>query len=166
MKTKIILLAMLLCLSMTVAAQNEKQGAVKSRSNIQNNRMSIEKTLIDGEKTAWKNLVDKKYDDFARMLADDYQGFYDSGAVTKEAELAEIRKTNFKSAEVSGIRVQWVDENTAIVTAAVKSDYVGPDGKEINETARTTSVFAKRGNAWLCVFHSDALFNPKEYTVE
>lgn len=157
MKVKIILFAMLaLCLTMSVSAQNEKR-ATKSKSNITNNRASVEQYLIDGEKAAWKNLVEKKYDEFAKLLADDYQGLYPTGLTTKDAELAEVRKTTFKSADVSDVKVKWVDENTAIVTAAVKAVLVGADGKDMNISSRTVSVVAKRANQWLCVFHADVM---------
>jgi ketosteroid isomerase-like protein len=165
MRAKVILFLILaLCLSVSVSAQNEKTKT-KTKSNQTNERTRYDPIMIDLETSAWKNLVDKKYDDFARMLADDYQGVYPAGITTKDGELAEVRKTTFKSAELSDVKVRWVDENTAIVTATVKAEITTPDGKTTNSTARTASIFTKRANQWLCVFHADVMFNPKEYTV-
>jgi hypothetical protein len=154
-KLKIIIwTVLLLCAAMPAAAQNNKQ-IVKSKSNITNNRTSNEQALMANEKAAWKNLVDKKYDAFGKLLADDYQSVYGLSRNTKESELGGIVQTTFKSAVVSDLRVQWASDEVGIVTALVKAEILGSDGKTGVTNFRTTSVYTNREGAWLLVFHTD-----------
>ncbi|HEY0426964.1 MAG TPA: nuclear transport factor 2 family protein [Pyrinomonadaceae bacterium] len=158
MKTRLILLtAFVLTFAFSAAAQNER---VKSKSNITNNRASIEQALTANEKLTWKSLVDKKYDNFAKMFAEDYGGVYDYEMTTKATELAEVKQITFKTADLSDIKVRFVDDNTAIVTSTVKSDMVLPGGKSMSDNMRATTVWAKRENAWLIVYHSHMSIKP------
>lgn len=144
MKIKIIvLMAMLACLVVSAAAQKTaKTGAT-------------DKALTDKEQAAWKYLVDKKYDDFAKMFADDYTGVYDHAVETKTSELTGVKQITFKSADVTDIKVKMLDATTALVTANVKAAMVMPDGTEMNNNARTTTIYVRRGKEWLIVYHSD-----------
>jgi hypothetical protein len=154
-KLKIILwTVLLLCAAMPAVAQGDKK-VVKSKSNITNNRASNEQALMTNEKATWKNLVDKKYDAFGKLLADDYQSVYGLSRNTKESELGGIVQTTFKSAVVSDLKVQWASDKVGIVTALVKAEIVGADAKAAVTTFRTTSVYANREGAWLLVFHTD-----------
>lgn len=146
MKTKIILLTMLV-LSMTMVGSGQnKANTMKPNAD--------EQTLMAMEKSAWQNLVNKKYDDFEKMFADDYQGVYGSQTTTKATEVAEVRKMTFKSADVSDIKVNFIDKNVAVITASVKADMIMSDGKEGNEAVKTTSIAVKRGGQWKIVYHS------------
>lgn len=162
MKTKLILLAVLLCaLAISVLAQNNKTDNSKKTD-----RAIVEQFLIQAEKTAWRLLVEKKYDDFGKFLASDFKGVHSDHVVNKEEELAEVRKMNFKSAEVSDIKVQWIDDHAAIITATVKAEIVMKDGKSQNITARTTSVVAQRGKEWLCIYQTETETHKLEGTGE
>lgn len=144
MKTKIIvLIGLFICLAISAAAQKT------SKTN------ATDKALMDKEQMAWKNLVDKKYDAFAKMFADDYMGVYEHAVETKESELTGVKQITFKSADVTDIKVKMLDATTALVTANVKADMVMPDGKEMNNSARTTTIYVKRGKEWLIVYHAD-----------
>lgn len=141
MKTKLFLLTALV-LACVSAAMAQKGNSAD------------EKILIENEKTAWKNLVDKNYDAFGTMFADDYLGVYPNAVTTKTSELAEVRQITFKSAEVSDVKVSFPTKGTAIVTSVVKMDIITPDGKTTNENVRATSFLAKRGGKWMIVYHS------------
>lgn len=155
MKTKLILLAAMLCaLAITSPAQNNKTDKSK-KTDGKTDRAMVEQFLIQAEKTAWRLLVEKKYDDFGKMLASDFKGVHSDHIVNKEEELAEVKKMNFKSAEVSDVKVQWIDDHAAIITATVKAEIVMTDGKPMNITARTTSIVAMRGNEWLCIYQTE-----------
>lgn len=130
----------------TVNSAQNKVAAVKPNAD--------EQALMTMEKTAWQNLVNKKYDDFEKMFADDYQGIYGSQTMTKATEMAEIRKMTFKSADVSDIKVSMIEKNVAVITASVKADMVMPDGKQGNDMFRTTSIAVKRNGQWKIVYHS------------
>jgi hypothetical protein len=148
-------------MAISASAQAQKTTIVKSKSNITNNRASIEQALTANEKLAWKSLVDKKYDDFAKLFAEDYEGVYDSETTTKTSEVAEVKRMTFKTADVSDIKVKFLDNDAAIVTSTVKSEMMMPDGMNFSGNLRATSVWVKRGNAWLCVYHSHMEIKPK-----
>lgn len=152
MKTKTILLLALLLGVTTFAAAQDKMSTSKPNAD--------EQALMAMEKAAWQNLVNKKYDDFDKMLADDYQGFYNDGIMTKAAETGGVRKMTFKSADLTDVKVTMIDKNVALVTAVVKADIVAPDGKETNDTNRTTSIAVKRGGQWKIVYHTDTRMTP------
>jgi hypothetical protein len=116
---------------------------------------AVEKALADKEQMAWKNLVDKKYDDFAKMFADDYQGFYESGVTTKTSEVAEVKQMTFKSATVTDVKVKMLDANNALVTSNAKAEVLLADGKSVPYNMRATSIWVKRGKEWLVVYHSN-----------
>jgi ketosteroid isomerase-like protein len=149
MKSKIILLItiLLVTVSFSFAQGNSKNGgAMKSNS--------ADKALMDMEKAAWSNLVNKKYDAFARLFAEDYQGVYAEEVTTKASELAAVKQTTFKTADVSDIKISHPSSNVAIVTATVKTEMILPDGKTFSDPMRSTSVYMKRGSQWLIVYHS------------
>ena len=147
MKTKIILLMCLVLGITTLGAAQDKMNSTKPNAD--------EQALINMEKSAWQSLVDKKYDSFDKMLADDYQGVYGNAIMTKAVETADVRKMTFKSADVSDVKVTFIEKNVALITATVKANIVGADGKETNDTARTSSIAVKRGGQWKIVYHSD-----------
>jgi len=139
----VILVALLLCSAAAVLAQDK----MKANKNDQ--------MLMDTEKAAWKNLVDKKYDDFAKVLADDYRSVYSFGNFDKTGEMEVVKKGNITSAEVSDQRVQWIDKNVALLTSMVKMEGIAPDGKTATLNLKTTSIVAKRGKDWVVVYHTD-----------
>jgi ketosteroid isomerase-like protein len=149
MKGKIIFLTIILLMTFIVgyAQKNTKTSGNMKMS-------SIDQALMGMEKAAWNNLVNKKYDDFARMFAEDYQGIYDAEITTKASELAAVKKMTFKTADVSDIKVSHPASNVAIVTATVKSEMTMPDGKTFSDPMRSTSIYVKRGSQWLIVYHS------------
>ena len=143
MKTRLILLTVILVgsVSFGLAQKNSKENQAV-------------KILAELEKTAWKNLVDKKYDVFAKLLADDYQGVYPEAATTKASEMTLLRQMTFKTADVTDTRVTFPAANTAIVTSLVKMEVVMPGGQTMTDNMRATSIIVKRGAKWLIVYHS------------
>jgi hypothetical protein len=152
MKTKTILLLALVLSITTFTAAQDKMSTSKPNSD--------EQALMAMEKAAWQNLVNKKYDEFDKMIADDYQGVYSDGITTKAGETGAVRKMTFKSADVSDVKVTMLDKNVALITAVVKANMVEEDGKEMNNISRTSSVAVKRNGKWMIVYHSDVSMKP------
>lgn len=149
MKNKFVFLTtILLCLAASAFGQKMSKAD------------STEKALMDMEQMAWKNMVDKKYDDFARIIAEDYQGIYDIEVTTKAQELAELKQITIKKADVTNIKVKMLDPMTAIVTSNVMLDMIMPDGKSMMDNVRATTVVVKRGDKWLVVYHSHISIKP------
>lgn len=146
MKIKIIFLAGLLIFGLiSVSSQKNDKSA------------AVENALAANEQMAWKNLVDKKFDDFAKLFADDYQGVYDFSTETKSSEVSLVKQMTFKSADVTEIKVRFLDSKNAIVTSNVNVDMTAPDGQNVGGNYRATSFWVKRGNQWLIVYHSHFL---------
>lgn len=151
MKTKILtFVGLVLCLAISAFAQNDKMKDVKMMKNA-----APEQMLMNMEKSAWQMLQDKHFDDFAKMLTDDYQGLYADEKHDKTTEIAGLKQLTFKNVMLSDMKVQFADKDAAIVTSMVKLDAVLPDGKTINSTDRTTTVWVKRGKNWMIIYHSD-----------
>lgn len=174
MKIKILAVSLfVLCLSLSAAAQTPTRTddkttkhadktmktddkMMKSDDKMMKN-MSAEQMLVQMEKDAWQHLVDKKYDEFGKILADDYQGVYSDGIIDKASELAQVRKMTFKSADVTDARVRWIDNDAAIVTSTVRADVVAADGRETNDSARTSTVMVKRDGKWMVLYHTNTM---------
>lgn len=145
MKTKMVtLIGLVLCLAISAFAQNDKMK-----------NAAPEQMLMNMEKSAWQMLQDKRYDDFAKMLTDDYQGYYVDERHDKTKEITGLKQITFKNVMLSDMKVQFADKGAAIVTSTVKFDAVIPDGTTISGIERTTAVWVKRGKNWMIIFHSD-----------
>lgn len=159
MKTKFTLTLMfVLCLAMSAFAQDtmKKDDKMMKADGKMSKTDSMNKTLMDREQMAWKAIQDKRYDDFSKLLADDYRGVSDEGLSDRNKELADIKQVSFSNTMLSDMNVVWADKNTAIVSAVASFDVTTPDGKTQNYKARTTSVWTKRGKDWLVVYHTDS----------
>ncbi len=151
MKTKTLtLVGLILCLAISAFAQNDKMKDDKMMKNA-----TPEQMLMSMERSAWQALENKHYDEFAAMLTDDYQGYYSDQTATKATQVAQVRQVTFKNLVLSDMKVQFADKDAAIVTTTVKGDTVTPDGKTMSSTDRTTTVWVKRGNRWMIIYHSD-----------
>jgi len=158
MKNKFMLtLAFVLCLAMSAFAQDtmQKDDKMMKKDKKMSKMASMDKAVMDKEQMAWKSLQSKRFDDFAAMLADNYQGVYDDGVHDKNAEVTGLRNVTFSNVMISDMKVTWADKNTAIVTSLVSGDAATPDGKTESLKMRTTSVWTKRGKDWQVVYHTD-----------
>ena len=151
MKTKILTLTgLVLCLAFSVMAQTDRMKDEKMTKNA-----APEQMLMQMERKAWKALEEKRYDDFANMLTDDYQGIYADERHDKTVELAGLKQLTFKDVVLSDMKVQFADKDAVIVTSIVKGAATLPDGTTINTAGRTTTVWVKRGKNWMIIYHSD-----------
>jgi ketosteroid isomerase-like protein len=75
--------------------------------------------------------------------------------LNKASEVSGASQTKFKRADLSNLKVQMLDKNNAIVTYEISSDVTTPDGKDVSDNRRDTSVYTKRGGKWLVTHHTD-----------
>lgn len=155
MKIKITFaFAFVLCLALSAFAQDAMKKDGKTT------KMTPDQMLMNNEQTTWKTIQDKRWDDFAKMLADDYHGFYDDGLHDKAAETAGIQLAGINNVTLSDIKVNWLSKDIALVTAVVKGNGMGREGKLENFTSRTSTIWKKSGKNWLIVYHSDIVVKP------
>ncbi len=158
MKIKMTLvLAFILCLALSAFAQDEMK-----KDDKMSKKMTPDQMLMNQEQMAWSAIKAKRWEDFGKMLADDYQGVSADGISNKTATLANITKANLTNAELSDIKVAWIDKDAAIVTAIVKVEGANPEGKTETENIRTVSVWRKNGKSWQVVYHTDMEMKPEE----
>lgn len=151
MKVKITLtLVFVLCLALSALSQNSSKSDTKMQM-----KMTPEQMLMDGERAAWKAIEEKRWDDFAKMFTDDYQGFYSDGSQGKDKEVAGVKMAGINNVSISEMKVSWIDKDAAIVTALVKGNGMNADKKLEDFTLRTTSIWKKVGKNWMVVYHSD-----------
>jgi hypothetical protein len=156
MKIKITLALMfVLCLALPAFAQDSMKRDDKSSG-----KMTPDQMLVNNEQMAWKAIQDKRWDDFAKMLADDYQGVYNDGIHDKNAETAGIKQAMINNVTLSNIKVSWINKDAAIVTAIAKGNGMGMSGKPEDFTSQTTSIWKKSGKTWMLVYHSDIMMKP------
>lgn len=110
--------------------------------------------IIAGEKDAWQNIKDKKFDVFQKMLATDFRGVYASGINKADKELASVRTLDFKSFTLGEMDVVFINKDAAMVTYQVTIQGT-EGGKDISGKANAASIWKKDGNDWRIAFHTD-----------
>jgi hypothetical protein len=153
MKMKITLaLTFFLCLTMSAFAQDTMKTDDKKSKKMTNDQM-----LMNQEQMAWKAIQDKRWDDFANMLADNYEGVYDDGIHNKTLELNGVKQSGISGVTVSDMRVNWIDKDAAIVTAVVRGEGNSTEGKMSNFSSRTATVWKKSGKNWVIIYHTNIM---------
>ncbi|HEY0083234.1 MAG TPA: nuclear transport factor 2 family protein [Pyrinomonadaceae bacterium] len=104
---------------------------------------------IAKEKQLWDALKRKDWDTFAAGLAEDQIEVGPTGVYDKAGTLAAVRGVDFTRMTLSDFKETKFDADAALVTYTIKG--TGPDGKPFEE--RAGSIWAKRGEKWMAVFH-------------
>jgi hypothetical protein len=92
---------------------------------------------------------------FASLLAED-QLFVSNDGVHSKAETVEIVSgMTLADLSLGEFRVSMLDQNTAIITyrASGKFSFKGSEMRPFDD--RHTTVWVKRGQSWLAVFHQE-----------
>ena len=101
------------------------------------------------EKHFWDALKRKDWDTFAAGLAEDQIEVQPSGVYDKAGTLAGVKAFDFSKMTLSDFKETKFDDDATLVTYTVKGP--GPDGKPMEE--RASSIWVKRGEKWLAIFH-------------
>ncbi len=153
MKMKITLaLTFILCLALSAFAQDTMKTDDKMSK-----KMTPDQMLMNQEQMAWKAIQDKRWDDFGKMLADNYQGVYQDGVHNRDFELTGIKNAGISNVVLSDMKVSWIDKKVAVVTAVAKGMGNSPEGKMSDFTSRTITVWKKSGKNWMIVHHTDIM---------
>ncbi|HEX9917532.1 MAG TPA: nuclear transport factor 2 family protein, partial [Pyrinomonadaceae bacterium] len=91
----------------------------------------------------------KDWDTFAAGLAEDQIEVEPTGVYDKAGTLAAVKTVDFTRMTLSDFKETKFDDDATLVTYTVKGP--GPDGKPMEE--RASSIWVKRGEKWLAVFH-------------
>jgi hypothetical protein len=111
------------------------------------------------ERQAWDAVKSKNGDALGAMLADDFIYVSDDGIHDKAASVKGVKESTITDATLSNFKMLKVDEDAAAITYDVA--WTGMrDGKSQTDNLRVSSAWAKRGGAWLVVYHQDTLVGP------
>ncbi len=143
MKTKLIFLIIILISSAAVSAQ---KGSPTNPA---------ETVLIEKEQKAWQNLSKGNAEEFGKNLAEDYEGVNGTTKHNKAQEIASVKNTSFDKVSLSDVRVKWLSEETAIVISIFTITVTGANNKKQTYSGQSFTIYARRNNVWLCVFHTD-----------
>lgn len=149
MKTQMLLLiAVLLFGVVAVSAQKTADGGKGMKGN------ANEQAIMEKERMAWDNLKNKKYDDFAKMFADNYQGVYEDGVVSKSQEVDGVKMFDFKNVALTDMKVVFPNADVAIVTYRVVMEGTPSGGSQaVSQNLRASTVWIKRGGHWMVYLH-------------
>jgi hypothetical protein len=115
--------------------------------------------LIAAEKRVlWEAVLHKQMDVLRSSLADDYLDVSDVGVFNKTETLQVIPDLTVKDYSLDKFKVISIDKDSAIVTyeAIQHWTFKGQTGPT---HVRATSVWVKRGDQWLVVFHQESTIN-------
>src|SRR2546423_14366270 len=104
-------------------------------------------TLITGEKNAWQNIKDKKWDDFKKIFSSDYRGVYADGINKLEKEMSDVKGLDLKSYTLGEIDVVFIDKDAALLTYSATMQGT-QEGKDISGKFNDATVWKKEGNDW------------------
>jgi ketosteroid isomerase-like protein len=142
-----------------LAAQGGQMRAGQAKAAPAMDKAAIEKAIIANEQAI--DAAFKKGDPvaFKALIADDAVSV-DEGGATPIAEFVKMFKDiKVTEATMTGFKVQWVDANTAILTYTWtgKGTFMG---QAMKSPTYASTVWNKRGDKWLAVFHQETLAAP------
>lgn len=114
---------------------------------------TLEAMLIAREKEVWELIKKKDAQGFAAYLAEEQLYVGSAGVQSKAETVKGIGSAGPPDFTLDDWKVVMIDKDAAIVTYkwTPKAEACGPEPV----AERNTTVWAKRGNKWLAVFHQD-----------
>jgi hypothetical protein len=113
-----------------------------------------EAAITDHEKQIWDTIKRKDYDAFGQMLADDFILVSNDGLHDKKDTVASIKTFTPTEFTFSNWKVVPIDPDAAVVTYEINMT-VMQNGKPTTTSERDGSVWVKRGDKWVGIFHQD-----------
>ena len=110
--------------------------------------------IMAKEKEAWQAFKDKNADGFKKVVDKDFRGVYAEGVSTLDQELADMKKWDMKSFELSDYTA-FSDEKDVIVTTYKVTITGTYDGKDHGGTFNCGTVWKMENGAWLAIFHTN-----------
>lgn len=101
---------------------------------------------IAKEKQVWEELKRKDWDAFASDLAAEQIEVEPGGVYDKAGSIAGVKNVDFSKTTLSELKQVQIDADAAVVTYRIKDAVSKQD-------SRTSTVWIKRGDKWLALFH-------------
>jgi hypothetical protein len=100
------------------------------------------------EKLVWESFKVKNYDAFASYLADNFVEIEEDGVYDKAGSIKGVQGIDLKEHELSEWKTIKFDDDASLVTYKVKIPAMKP-----NDTGYHSSIWIKRDNKWVAIFH-------------
>jgi hypothetical protein len=122
----------------------------------ENDPKMLKENLMKLEQMAWEAWKNKEAKYFESYLTDNAVGIAPMGMWKKVDVVKEIAGTNctLKSYALDNFEVMMVNDTTALLTYRAEQDF-NCGGKQDAPTVLASSLFVKRGDRWLGVFHQE-----------
>lgn len=115
---------------------------------------ATETAITDHEKQIWDTIKRKDLDAFGQMLADDFILVSNDGIHDKKGTVASIKTFTPTDITFSNWKVVPIDVDAAVVTYEINMT-VDVNGKPTPVHERDGSVWVKRGDKWVGIYHQD-----------
>ena len=113
------------------------------------------RTMITARETAlWESVKSRDTALFAKALADEYVGVYDSAIAGRADEIKGVSAFSLTSYSLDSVRVRRVDPSNAIITYTIAVNGA-MGGKSITGNYHTLSLWHHTGKRWLTVAHTE-----------
>ena len=148
--------ACILTLSASLASA-QAPAAKKAAPAPANAKAAIEKVLIANEQKANDAVAAGDLAAFKTVIADDAMMIDEGMGLSPVTEFEKVLKPGLLKVtgmKLDGLKVQWVDANTAIVTYT----WTGRgtfDGQPVKSPTFASTVWANRGGKWMAIFHQE-----------
>ncbi len=111
--------------------------------------------MMEKEKAAWQAFKDKDAAAFQKLVDHDMVGVYPDGIADMAKEMADMKKWDMKSFEISDFK-SHSDEKDVVVMSYVVTLKGTYDGKDASGTYYAGSVWKMEDGKWLAIFHTNA----------
>jgi hypothetical protein len=157
MKTVVWTLGLLLLTGGLAAAQdvNEPEGANAPARSALAEHSALDKALIANENKVADAMMKKDRAAFTSLVAANGWSVDGSGVMKTSELTAALDQLVIKSYKISDEQVSWVDANTAIVTYKWTGSGTFA-GQPFPGTVYASTVWTKKGDRWVAVFHQES----------
>lgn len=115
---------------------------------------ATDQQLIQKEKSLWEAWKNKNAQPFEQETATNIPGVSPSGFTTIQQMTQEIQQCNVTSYSIEEPRVDWVDNDVAVVSYKATQDATCK-GNKVPSTVWAQSVWAKKDGKWIAVSHQE-----------
>ena len=111
--------------------------------------------ITDLEKSAWESYQNKQDLAFRKLMSKDYYGTYAEGIKNLDREVADMAKTDLREYSFADMKVVFPSADIAVITYKTTIQQTS-EGKDMSGTYNNGSIWVKKGEKWLEVFHTEA----------
>jgi len=110
--------------------------------------------IADLENSVWQAYKNNQTRSLRKLLYKTYYGVYADGIKTMDMEVAAMAKTDLQKYSLADFNVEFPNANIAIITYEATQQATSGQ-QDVSGTYNCESVWAKKGENWVNVFHAE-----------